>query len=1287
MSSSKQILCLVLAIALTFSYLVIPASQADGENATINGTVRNGDSGLPLENVTVSAYEQGGGGNYENDTDATGYYTMDVVDGSYTLRVSEYPEYYILERYNVQVDEGQTRTENLDLIPHGGENSGFQGTVYDAVTGDPLDGVWVYFRDSANETGWLGFSNSTGDYNESVVPGNWSVDISRDGYRTVRSHGLLLEDGDWQYYNYWLWPENSTLYGQVTDNVTGDPIPDALVYVYHGDHEDSEFYDNRTYTDDNGDYLFNLSAGFYNLEVYGPEGYYSNVMFHIPSTTMEDVEVGIDQDLEQNLALDPVNFMGNLTDKNGDPIAFPPAMIMAFNLMNLGDEGDGGEGEDEGFPGFIAIPDANGSYELYLPEGNWWVIAMDFALMEGSENATYDANLSRVAIEDATETTYLDITMWDLNSTVSGIITDPAGVPLENATVQLYSRHTVIFDETKTVQTNGAGQYRIEAGRGDYFLFVTYSEIKDSSPFDPSPYKTVVDTFGLAEEEDLVKNYQLEDSDPLDQYQNATMADDWQSVNTTIEMFMGLNQSMWFRLWLDGMVGDGDYTLSQEEIDLFNLIMGQDGGDDDEDDDSPFIVDGIEFIDQGGFNVSFENAVGDWDLATPISLAGKGTLEAEETVSTRVLHSLEFNVSYNTEAVTNHYNFTFPAIYDLDYNSSSDNVTFVGTNPIEIIVVEDPDPDDRQEDETVWIDMIKPNEAPTATITNLDPNPATEGQEVTFEGEGADPDGDIVGFQWYLNDVLFATNPFFTNNSIEPGNHTIKFRVQDDYEAWSDYDTTDLEVVALPNIQPKAFIDQLAPDHAPEGMDVNFQGHGEDDDGNIVAFQWYLDDILLSQQQSFIRNNLPVGNYTVSFRVQDNDGAWSNNVTGTLEIIEVNDIPTASIDDISPNPTYPGKLITFTGSGADSDGTIEAYEWMVDGWLASTSDTFTLDNLTIGIHNVEFKVKDNNDTWSETEFDQVEIKGNEAPIAIIVSVTPGSPTTLDKITLNGTGTDSDGTIVSYQWTVDGTIVGSQAVVEIDALDADTYTIGLKVKDDNNSWSAMDTQSLTVAATNHPPVAEIVSITPQYQVDPDTYIIFIGNGYDSDGSVVTYEWSIDGTVIELTSDKEFSTEFSEDDLPGGNHTVRLRVQDDQGKWSEYDESWLDVKGTGGTTPTLQCIITLTPTTAKVLTAIKVDASASTGNIANYTYDFGDGNMAGPGTYTDRSHPYAKAGTYTITVTVTDVDGNTDSAVATVVITAADDGGDDDDDPGFGLIALISALALVGLARRRYGQGSA
>ena len=82
-----------------------------------------------------------------------------------------------------------------------------------------------------------------------------------------------------------------------------------------------------------------------------------------------------------------------------------------------------------------------------------------------------------------------------------------------------------------------------------------------------------------------------------------------------------------------------------------------------------------------------------------------------------------------------------------------------------------------------------------------------------------------------------------------------------------------------------------------------------------------------------------------------------------------------------------------------------------------------------------------------------------------------------------------------------------------------------------------------------------------------------------------------------------------------------------------------------------VANFTATTACIGTATQFDASSSTTNppgysIANYEWNFGDGTT-GSGVTT--SHTYAQAGTYTVTLNVSDADGHcSDVAIQTVIV---------------------------------------
>ena len=150
--------------------------------------------------------------------------------------------------------------------------------------------------------------------------------------------------------------------------------------------------------------------------------------------------------------------------------------------------------------------------------------------------------------------------------------------------------------------------------------------------------------------------------------------------------------------------------------------------------------------------------------------------------------------------------------------------------------------------------------------------------------------------------------------------------------------------------------------------------------------------------------------------------------------------------------------------------------------------------------------------------------------------------------------------------------------------------------------------------------------------------FDGTGStDSDGTVQSYEWTFsDGDEAGgPTPEKDFAAT--------GTYDVTLTVTDDGGL-------------THSTTQQVSVVKPNVPPTAAFTTSCEFldcdfDATASTdgdGTVDEYSWDFGDGET---GTGSNPSHVYEEAGSYDITLVVTDNEDATDEVTSTQVVLGA------------------------------------
>ena len=146
--------------------------------------------------------------------------------------------------------------------------------------------------------------------------------------------------------------------------------------------------------------------------------------------------------------------------------------------------------------------------------------------------------------------------------------------------------------------------------------------------------------------------------------------------------------------------------------------------------------------------------------------------------------------------------------------------------------------------------------------------------------------------------------------------------------------------------------------------------------------------------------------------------------------------------------------------------------------------------------------------------------------------------------------------------------------------------------------------------------------------------------DFDGQVTSYNWDFGdgGTGSGATISHTYSSP--------GTYTATLTVTDDDGATATSTRT-IDVAQPNAPPA---ASFTATPTSGTVPLNVAFDATGSIdgdGSIVAYAWTFGDGNAA---IGSAPSHTYTAAGTYTVTLTVTDNDGAT--AASTSTITATD-----------------------------------
>ncbi|MCI0730561.1 MAG: PKD domain-containing protein [Chloroflexi bacterium] len=341
--------------------------------------------------------------------------------------------------------------------------------------------------------------------------------------------------------------------------------------------------------------------------------------------------------------------------------------------------------------------------------------------------------------------------------------------------------------------------------------------------------------------------------------------------------------------------------------------------------------------------------------------------------------------------------------------------------------------------------------------------------------------------------------------------------------------------------------------------------------------------------------------------------------------------------DTKPEWSPDGSYIVFE---SERDGNPEIYVMNADGG----NQTRLTNNGTV----------DGSPTWH--------VAPNQPP-----TVDPGGPYSVGEggaVQVTATGSDPENGPLSYAWDLDHDNTyetpGQSVTFSASGLDGPgSHTIAVQVTDEG-SLSATDTAVINVL--NVPPMA-VFSSTSAAIDEGSTVNVSFSNQFDPSpadtaaGFRYSYDCSSDG-IFELANSTadSLTCDYNDD----GNYTVMGRIADKDGGYNDYTATILVnnvAPGVGAITAPVDPV--------QVNTEISASADFSDpGVVDSHTaiWNWGDGSTTagtineadGSGTATG-SHTYTTAGVYTISVTVTDDDGDSGQSILQFVVVFDPNGG--------------------------------
>ena len=523
------------------------------------------------------------------------------------------------------------------------------------------------------------------------------------------------------------------------------------------------------------------------------------------------------------------------------------------------------------------------------------------------------------------------------------------------------------------------------------------------------------------------------------------------------------------------------------------------------------------------------------------------------------------------------------------------------------------------------------NATPTAVVS-ASRTSGTAPLRVTFIGSASADDKVITSHTWDFKDGNSATTVNPEHVFAQPGVYEATLTVTD-AEGLA---ATEFVIIRV-NAANQSPIAQATADivSGTAPLTVSFSGSGSSDDTGIATFSWDFRDGNTASTENAENTFNGAGTFNVILTVTDADGLSSSERV-TITVTGANQAPVAKASASTISGIAPLE-VNFTGSESSDDTGITVYSWdFKDGNNATTANainTFT----EPGTYAVVLRVTDADDL-SATETITITVAAPNAPPVADISANTVSGTAPLTVNFIGSESTDDKGVTSHIWDFKDGTTATVANAEHTFTEAGTYDVSLTVTDEDG-LSATETLRISVTEANTEPIARIAANTVSGTVPLN--VDFTGSDSSDDKGIVRYSWNFRDGNSANTAD----TEHTFDEV--GTYDVSLIVTDDEG---------LSASGTlritvieANAAPVARATASDVSGTVPLTVDFIGDRSTDDEGITAYAWNFKDGSTANT---QNTRHTFEMAGTYRVSLRVTDTGGLTSETTVSINVNEAE-----------------------------------